>query len=172
MCVNQNYMQEKRVLLCIWTLAGRVVTAMGANADPDENKSSVHVFFREVAYCTCMCMRADALILREGGLVYQKVLEQTHPISIRVKTAAYKVSVWFLEIGCDHVLYMDASSGQRFEVFYWTSKAHLTHTAGNMYIAFRIICCNLFLPESWRCLLGDQAETYPQFFYSFLWDQW
>lgn len=82
MYVNKNFMPS--VLFYIGTLVRWVVTLMEANADPNENKSKMLIFLREIA---CLCVRmwsfkalsSNLLILREGDLVYQKVLEQMSP---------------------------------------------------------------------------------------------
>ena len=36
--------------------------------------------------------------------------------------------------------------GQKFKVLCWTFAAQLTNSVGNMFIAFRVICFNLFSP--------------------------
>lgn len=55
---------------------------MEANADPNENKCEMQIFQRKIA-CSCMCnfqsQSSNPLILREGDLVYQKILEQMSP---------------------------------------------------------------------------------------------
>lgn len=52
---------------------------MGANADPNENKSKMLVFLKRgciFVYVHAHRSSANLLILREGGLVYQIVVEQ------------------------------------------------------------------------------------------------
>lgn len=149
--------RRNRVLLYVWTLVGWVVTLMGAKADPNENKSKMRVFLGEVAYlCVCVCVHVQFSMLRrwaptfwsseKEALFTRKFQRKYQPITVRVKTLVCKKPVWYVKLAAiaAHTR-MLLQRGQRFKVLRWTFEAELTNTAGNMYIAFRVIYLHLLI---------------------------